>query len=79
MIDSLIRRTSVLTVEQVASQLRVSRSLVYSLIEAGKLKCHRIGIGRGTIRLSQADLESFLRNCRRDNAAVSTGAKSDEQ
>lgn len=57
-------RPSVLTVEQAASRLKVSRSLVYSLIEAGKLTCHRIGIGRGTIRLSSTDLETFLKTCR---------------
>ena len=34
------------TVEQAASQLQVSKSNVYSLIERGKLACHRIGVGR---------------------------------
>lgn len=55
---------SLLTVEQTAKRLQVSKSIVYSLIEAGKLICHRIGLGRGTIRVSAADLESYLADCR---------------
>ena len=68
MIDSPNRKKEVLTVEQAASRMKVSRSLVYSLIDAGKLVCHRIGIGRGTIRLSPTDLEDFIRRCRKPDA-----------
>lgn len=53
-----------LTVDQAANRLQVSGSIVYSLIEAGKLACHRIGLGRGTIRISVADLDAFLESCR---------------
>ena len=52
------------TVRDVASQLRVSPSLVYQLVETGKLACHRIGTGRGAIRISLTDLEAYLRDCR---------------
>lgn len=65
-----------LTVDQAASQLQVSRSLVYSLIEAGKLKCHRIGTGRGTIRLSPADIELFLASCRKHAQSESSNKNS---
>jgi len=53
-----------LTVEQAADQLQVSKSIVYSLIEAGKIACHRIGLGRGTIRMSQDDLDQYLESCK---------------
>jgi excisionase family DNA binding protein len=45
---------------EVADVLNVSRSLVYQLIESGKLACHRIGTGRGAIRVSEHDLADFL-------------------
>jgi len=55
---------TLLTVEQAAAHLQVSRSIVYSLIECGKLACHRIGLKRGTIRIAVADLDAYLESCR---------------
>ena len=52
-----------LTVSQVAERLAVSSSLVYQLIESGRLGHHRIGNGRGTLRVGQADLEAYLSAC----------------
>jgi excisionase family DNA binding protein len=53
-----------LTVRDVASELSVSATCVYQLIASGKLPCHRIGIGRGAIRVSEVDLAAFLDGCR---------------
>ncbi len=53
-----------LTVQDVAEQLRVSNSLVYGLISSGKISCHRIGRGRGAIRVRRDDLDRFLEGCR---------------
>ena len=53
-----------LTVSQVAGRLQVSRSIVYALIDAQKLSCHRIGLGRGTIRISDSDLDAYLNQIR---------------
>ncbi len=55
-----------LTVRQVAKRLNVSASCVYQLVETGKLPNHRIGLGRGAIRVSEADLEEYLASCRRE-------------
>jgi excisionase family DNA binding protein len=55
-----------LTVKQVAERLQVSSSAVYQLLDAGRLACHRIGTGRGAIRVSESDLESFLAACRQE-------------
>ena len=55
---------SLLTVRDVADLLRVSPSLVYQLVETGKIACHRIGRGRGAIRIHPDDLEQFLAACR---------------
>ena len=53
-----------LKVTQVAEQLNVSESIVYALINGGQLAHHRIGVGRGTIRVSNEDLEAYLASCR---------------
>ena len=53
-----------LTVQDVAQQLQVSPQCVYALIEAGRLATHRIGVGRGTIRVSQEDLSAYLATTR---------------
>lgn len=47
-------------VSEVAKRLEVSPALVYSLCAVGKLKCHRIGLGRGCIRVSEEQLLAFL-------------------
>lgn len=54
------------TVRQVAEQLNVSESIVYALIDAGRLACHRIGVGRGTIRIAREDLDAYLASCREE-------------
>ena len=45
-----------LTVRDTAASLKVSGSLVYQLVAAGKLPCYRIGTGRGAIRI-RSDVE----------------------
>lgn len=50
-----------LTVKQVAEKLNCSVSHVYALVDAGELKCHRIGMGkRAGIRVSDGQLQEFL-------------------
>lgn len=55
-----------LTVKQVAERLCVSATCVYQLIAERKLPCHRIGIGRGAIRVAIEDLTAFVASCRQD-------------
>jgi excisionase family DNA binding protein len=52
------------TVEEIAQLLKISRSNVYQLTERGKLAAHRIGIGRGTIRVAKSDLDAYLQSVR---------------
>jgi excisionase family DNA binding protein len=49
-----------MTVRQAAARLEVSPALVYQLIASGKLGCHRIGNGRGVIRIAEAHLQAYL-------------------
>ena len=55
-----------LTVEAVAKQLKVSRSKVYALIQAGKLAAHRLP----AIRVANQDLAEFLGTCRTDSPPI---------
>lgn len=48
-----------LTVEEVAAILRVTRKAVYDLMRAGRLPYKQIGISRGR-RISQSALNAFL-------------------
>jgi excisionase family DNA binding protein len=50
-----------MTVRQTAIRLEISQSCVYALIAAGKLKAMRHGLGRGRIRVSETQLEAYLR------------------
>ena len=51
---------TLMTVAEVKNRLRCSLSNVYNLIEAGELRCYRVGKGKGGIRVSERQLQDFL-------------------
>ena len=51
------------TVNEIATTLKVSRSVVYQIIESGALTAHRIGNGRGTIRVAKEEFARYLESC----------------
>jgi excisionase family DNA binding protein len=53
-----------LTVSDVAEVLNVSESLLYQMLDAGKLPHLRIGNGRGVIRFDPADIVAYLKTRR---------------
>ena len=57
-------------VPDVAKRLNCSNSTVYGLVDSGKLVCHRIGRGRGTVRVSEEDLTTYLDSCRTEKVSV---------
>ena len=59
-----------LKVKQVAERLNVSSSIVYALIDGGALKCNRIGLGRGTIRVSEDALREYLQRNEQGGASI---------
>ncbi len=66
--ESIIRPPPVsespgLSQSEVAQYLRISRSLVYQLVESGRLPACRIGCG-GAIRIIQVDLLDYVESCR---------------
>ncbi|MEZ6033415.1 MAG: helix-turn-helix domain-containing protein [Planctomycetaceae bacterium] len=59
-----------LNVADVAEQLSISQSLVYQIVDAGKIPFLRIGIGRGSIRFQSADIKTYLDSCRVEKVAA---------
>ncbi len=51
---------------QLAERLNVSLSTVYGLIETGKIACHRIGVGRGAVRVSESQLAEYLESTKNE-------------
>ena len=56
-----------LTIAEVAERLRIGRTTAYQLVQQGKIAAHRIGAGRGAIRISEEDLNAYLASCREQN------------
>ena len=52
-----------MTPEAAAAKLGISRSLVYKLCKAGLLGHHRVGVGKGLLRISEAQLGAYLARC----------------
>ena len=50
-------------VQEVAKRLNCSVSTVYELVEAGKLAAYRIGLRRGSIRVTEEQIEAYLASC----------------
>jgi hypothetical protein len=63
------------TVKQAAFRLRVCEKTVRKLEKSGKLRCERIGEGRGTLRFWPRDLEDYRELARGTPALKSTDAK----
>lgn len=50
----------VLSVRQAAEQLGVAETTVYGLCRQNLLRHFRVGMGRGTIRVREEDLDKFI-------------------
>ncbi len=61
-----------MTVKQTSRRLAVSEATVYALISSGKLACHRVGVGRGVIRISDANVTDYLESTRSQPAGKPT-------
>ena len=50
---------ALMTVKQASRLLSISPATVYALVAEGKLKAHRFGLKRGTIRISEEALREY--------------------
>ena len=66
-----------LTVGQAAARLGISIALIYQLCSSRKLPHIRLGCGRGTIRISESDLDAYVQAARVETftLASTTGLK----
>jgi excisionase family DNA binding protein len=72
MSNEQVQPKRLLTVADVADWLSVSASLVYQIVDSGKLPVYRIGNGRGAIRFRPEDIDSYLNACRTEKSAPPT-------
>ena len=56
-------------VTELAKQVRVHRTTLYRAIRAGQLLATRVGVGRGTLRVTGKDWADYLAACRANAAA----------
>lgn len=53
---------NLMTVQEVKDRLHCSPAHVYALIDAGELRCYRIGLGKqGGVRVSEEQLQEYLK------------------
>lgn len=50
-----------MTIAEIAKKLHISPACAYALVESKELAHYRIGVGRGTIRVSEEQLEAYLK------------------
>jgi excisionase family DNA binding protein len=62
-----------LTVKEAADLLKLSCGAVYALCQAGKLPHHRLGLGRGAVRIDRKDLLNYIEACKIGAAPVRGG------
>jgi excisionase family DNA binding protein len=51
-------------VTELAKEVRVHRTTLYRAISAGLLTAHRVGHGRGVLRITPQDRDAYLAACR---------------
>ena len=64
-----------LSTSDVAKLLKVSRSLIYELVQKGNIPSYRVGNGRGAVRISEEDVAEFLRSKRNERVEDSVNKK----
>jgi len=53
-----------LTVKEASDLLKLSHGAVYALCASGTLAHHRLGQGRGAIRIDRQDLVNYVESCK---------------
>ena len=58
-----IAMTTMMTIKDAAERLHVSEKTVRNLLKAGRIAHHRIGAGRGVVRITAEALDRYLAEC----------------
>jgi len=62
-----------LTVREAADFLKLSAGAIYALCSSGTLPHHRLGRGRGAIRIDRQDLVNYVESCKKAAAPQKRG------
>jgi excisionase family DNA binding protein len=62
-------------VREAAQRLEVSPATVYALVASGRLRCYRVGMGRGSIRITEEHLAEYLKRAEPALPPVTTPAR----
>jgi excisionase family DNA binding protein len=71
-----MNEASLLTAAQAGELLGISARSVYSLAQAGRIACHRLGVGNGAIRFAVADVQEYKASCRSPATTQAVGTTS---
>lgn len=63
------------TVKKVAERLQVSIGTIYAAVADGRLRCYRLGRGRGTIRIAEDGLQEFLASSQSEGSTRTVNGK----
>jgi excisionase family DNA binding protein len=72
MADTLEKQ--LLTVADVAERLKCSGSFVYGLLKSGEMKHYVLGKGQGGVRISEEQLQDYLKRRERGGEGPAPGA-----
>lgn len=65
-----------LTAKEAAPLLGLKPRTLYALAAAGKIACHRLGVGDGALRFELADIEAYKTACRSPATTRAAGSTS---
>jgi excisionase family DNA binding protein len=69
-----------MTIKVAAERLSVSEKTIRNLVKSGRLGHHRIGAGRGVIRISEESLDRHLAECEvRENDSPTTPRRTERR
>jgi excisionase family DNA binding protein len=67
---------TLLKAAQAGRLLGLSARTMYALAAAGKIACHRMGVGDAAVRFDPADLEAYKQSCRSPATTPAAGCSS---
>lgn len=65
-----------LTAAEAGKLLGLSARTMYDLAKAGKVACHRLGVGDGALRFEEADVLEYKNSCRSPATTLAAGSTS---
>lgn len=68
--------SDMLTAAEAGARLGISARTMYAIAKAGKIACHRLGVGNGAIRFDPSDIEAYKQSCRSPATTPGAGSSS---